>query len=798
MTSRSGKPDYDQFDINIDLLGFFRRRLLLVVLGLFVGAIGAYAFYVYQLPVYRSEVSVLVGHRSSELPTTGTGKLEGATSLQAEILSTHIELFGSSRIIGNAITAAGLDETIEEIKGKLFVTKGGAGQAQSASVLKASYQHNDPQLAAATLLAIYHCYRDYLEEQSKGAGVAAAELLQKALTQNEHELRNADAEYLGFVTALPALISTRSDGGSELQDVHRLRLDKIEAELSEVRRTLAEAQAREQVLRQFAVGKKWEEVTEVDVLSLLTESELDRLYSFERISEENFESNEQIQYRAVSTESARAEYQRLLELIGRERILKAELGENHPSIKSIRVEIESFQKYIQHSREEQAESNASKIPAPSELLENYYRVLTKEIDSLKRRGRLLLSSSTHEAQLAKQVQANYLKSVSLKSKLERAQERYDEVFKRLQEISLSSDYAGFQSDLIAQPVAAEAPIWPAKIKIGALGGVVGLMLGLGFALLAEVRDKTFRDHHEVEDVVGSAILVHIPKIMSMNRFSRSDETTSKRDRSLAAFHAQGAVETEIFRILRTRIFRSIQQEKSQVFVVTSPASGDGKSTMIANLAVSIAQAGKHVLLIDADLRRPTIGQCFGFEEQPGLANFLLTNSEFRDCIHPTAQENLSVCPAGEFAANPSELLASENFEHCVKEGREKYDVVLIDTPPLLAFSDTSIISNVADSCLLMIHIERNTRDMVQHACDLLREQALPLLGVVVNSPRMGRATLLYGGYSAAQRTEFAYLDGYRRYDATSKTVKSELGSSKKWVRKRLLEATKSFRGSEHV
>ncbi len=764
--------DSDQLDIDLDVFGIVKRRFPLIMLGIVIGAIVAAIFYLQQTPVYESTLTVLVGQRSSELTSTGKGDAEGSTMVQDGILSTHMELFTSKKIIGQAITdhqlvvlnpSAEGGSPVDRVKSNLTVTKGGAGLAKNASILKATFKDGDPENAVKVLTALYDSYKKYIDSQSKNVGEDAAELIAKAQLRNEEELRLADEEYRKFVQSVPAFITSSANGSDSLNDIHRVRLNKIEDELATIRSTLAETRSRFTVIKERTAGKRPEDIKDSEVMALLSEKEVARIFGLMSVLKDDFQSSTQQLNMVMRTESARTEYQKLLDLQSKKNILLSSLGPNHPSVNAIELEISSINDTLAKQREKLPEDEKTKRASPAQMLVSYFTVLKNEIAELEKREVELLRLSESEAKQSKEVELSFLLGGSLKSNLQRAQNRYDEVFKRLQEINLNSDYAGFSTDLLASPLPASIPVWPTKTKIGAVGLGAGLILGFVFALLAEFADRTFRSPEDVENSIGANILVHIPKLDVTKLKKKAGE--SKIAPTVSTFHAPRGSESETFRVLRTVLLFQAKKAEQNVFMITSPSPADGKSTTIANLAVSLAQTGKRVLLIDADMRRPTVAKTFGLPQHIGLADILEGEAIFDDCYVPSEQANLFICSEGSATSQPSELLESDRFVELLEAVRTKFDFVLIDTPPLLAVADPAIISSVVDGCLLTMRIEKNNRTLVERACEILRDQDAKLLGVIVNSRKAGRQAYGYTQYNYYGDKAYGYQANYRRYYA---------------------------------
>ncbi|MCC9642727.1 polysaccharide biosynthesis tyrosine autokinase [Rhodopirellula sp. JC740] len=783
--------EVDDLDIDLDLLGIVRRRYHLIALGIFVGATLATIYFVNQVPIYESKLAVLVGQRSGELASTGTGNsAESMASMQEEVLATHMELFASPKIIEVAIQEAGLNIGVGDLAGNLTVSKGGDGLAKSASVLKATYQNPDPDVAATTLQAVFDSYQSYIEDQTSSVGNEAAELIAKAQVQNEKSLREADQAYREFVASVPALISSRENGGDSLEDVHRLRLNNIEQQLDGIRESLSHARSRRVVIRDFVKDRAPESLTDVHVMSLLDSEEIARVNAFLAISaNRDDQTNDELLSRAVMQESTRTEYQQLLTLSSKERLMAAEFGENHPSVRALRTELENMRRFVEETRAARPEEEKRVEAKPAEILASYYRVLQSDITELVKREEQLLELSEKESKLAKEVETTFLLGNSLKANLERAQARYDEVFQRLHEINLTNDYSGFATDLIVMPLPASVPVWPSKTKIAALGILAGGMLGLALALLAEMTDRTFHDPAEVERVVGATILAHVPRLKESSLKKKVAEG-SVMSPMLVTHHLPRGTESETFRVLRTSLLFAAKSQSKKVFLITSPSPSDGKSTTIANLAISVAQTGKRVLLIDADMRRPTVAANFGVQRSPGLSDALghsgaIDSSVADQCIQSCEQENLYLCSSGSRTSEPSELLESSQWVAFLELARERYDIVLIDTPPLLAVADPSIVADEVDGVFLTVRIEKNNRTLVERATEVLTDKGIAIDGIIVNSRDSRSNHYAYSSYDYYGKKQYGYVASYRRYyeanddDDTGSTPRRKRSSSKR-------------------
>ncbi|MCP3761410.1 CpsD/CapB family tyrosine-protein kinase [Domibacillus sp. A3M-37] len=201
--------------------------------------------------------------------------------------------------------------------------------------------------------------------------------------------------------------------------------------------------------------------------------------------------------------------------------------------------------------------------------------------------------------------------------------------------------------------------------------------------------------------------------------------------------------SEQYRTIRTNILFSSVDETLRSILVTSTSPGEGKSTTISNLAVVFASQGKKVLLVDADLRKPTMHYTFGLQNTVGLTNVLTKQAPLQDAIAKTEIENLSALPSGPIPPNPAELLGSFSMKEFLNEAQEEFDYVLFDTPPVLAVTDAQVLANQCDGTVLVINSGTTEIEGAQKAKELLQSAKAKLLGVVLNNQTIKDSAYYY-------------------------------------------------------
>lgn len=286
-----------------------------------------------------------------------------------------------------------------------------------------------------------------------------------------------------------------------------------------------------------------------------------------------------------------------------------------------------------------------------------------------------------------------------------------------------------------------SPVRPRTLMNTALAGVVGAMIGLGTAFLIEYLDDTVKSPNDVEQAAGLSVLGAI------NRFKGDELIASKEPLSPVA---------EAFRTLRTNIRYSGLDEPIRTLLVTSPGPTEGKSILVSNLATVMAQGQLKVVVVDSDLRRPRQHEIFGMLKDPGLTEALVDGHMDAVIRNVTAAEGLSVIASGALPPNPAEMLGSQRMTHMIGQLREAADVVLIDSPPVLAVTDAAVLAQAVDGVLLVVEAGRTRRAELQETVEALGQVGVNVIGVVLNQIDAARS-----GYYYYYRHHY---DGYYRED----------------------------------
>jgi capsular exopolysaccharide synthesis family protein len=335
---------------------------------------------------------------------------------------------------------------------------------------------------------------------------------------------------------------------------------------------------------------------------------------------------------------------------------------------------------------------------------------------------------------------------TLSRNLEADRALYDSVIARLKEVDVTSGLTD-QSISIQERALGAGPVPSQTLKYIILGVFGGLAAGVAAAFGLNYLDPSLRTIDQVEQRTGLGVVASVPLI------KKSGPASGGGGINLPAVKDRRGVVAEAFRTMRATLAMISGREKHRVFLVTSAIPGEGKTFTSSNFAATLAQQGFRTLLIDADLRKPSVSKLFFNENlKPGLSEVLMGSATAAQAIVPTQIENLAVLPAGGIAPNPSELLAQPSFGELMSKLRSEYDRIVIDSSPVLAVRDPLLLATSVDACCLIARAGHSPAKATIQAVRLLAEAETPASGVVLNSVRQGSGAY----YAYAYRTYGTY------------------------------------------
>jgi polysaccharide biosynthesis transport protein len=371
-------------------------------------------------------------------------------------------------------------------------------------------------------------------------------------------------------------------------------------------------------------------------------------------------------------------------------------------------------------------------------LESEYREAKQHEDLLSRA--LDDQKSEVNAMSEKMIQYNILRREAEANK-----SLYDSLQTKLKEAQISSGLKSSNIRIVDPAMVPSTPSRPAKTRNIALAFLVGLVGGIGLALLREYLDNTVKTPDDVESLARLPSLAVVPAFGEGAAAARrtgffKPTTTSvngyEKRIELVAQHLPKSQMSEAFRALRTALLLSQPDRPPQVILVTSALPREGKTTAAANLAVTLAQLGDSTVLVDADLRKPGVGRLLdlGTGKYAGLSSYLagVSTLDLVTVPHPTIP-NLAAIPTGPLPPNPADLLSSHRLTEAIAELRKKYKFVVIDSPPIMAATDAVILSVQTDGVLLVVRSGETPKEAFSRTRDLLVSVKCHLLGVVLNA-----------------------------------------------------------------
>lgn len=344
-----------------------------------------------------------------------------------------------------------------------------------------------------------------------------------------------------------------------------------------------------------------------------------------------------------------------------------------------------------------------------------------------------------QEQTAFELERKLVKYDELKRMVEADQHVYDSILARMQETKVTGNLQANNISLVESAKPAAAPCRPLKQKALVNSLVLGLVLGLGLSFVVHFADDRLRRPDEVEHRLGLPLLGVVTII----------EGPQMTDRALVTVRSPMSPPSEEFRTIRAAIALKPEGEQMRRLMVTSTTAGEGKSLVASNLSIVLANDGKKTLLIDADLRRPTVHRTFGLKDRKGLAEVLAGGVKAADAVFATSVPNLFVMPCGHLPQNPSELLGSQAMRALFEQACGEFDRIVIDCPPVFGVSDPLALLPSVDGIVFVARFNSTGARAARHAINRLREGRRPLLGAILNDVNI--------------RSSGSYYYYYRRY-----------------------------------
>lgn len=720
---------------SIDIVRFLLSIWKQLAMGLSAGVALGICYYLYKGPVYRASTRVQVSKKAS-LPINSqearrySDRSQHVHFLMSDMIaSIALEKYGLKEIPGIGKAYDPLKAIWEDTTAKLV-----SGQDSSFdAIIEVAYENPDKEIAKKVVDAIVRAYEDWLTQTRDKNSKDLYETLQQSRQDLQSEISKLEKEWRSwresseyFYPTPPVVTINGMPAPSISPHVQALQAVIKDQEILGAQR--ANVQGKIATLKKMVASGESRDEIQFWVMHALSSG------TGGGGSEGGGGGGGAASILAGPTGKSELD-SRLLTAKLLENRLEQLVGEDHADLKNVRGQIQTIlsayrsQGIVPPEIQNEA-AIASGKPGPSgvDLPSVYLYILESQLEEFKIREGLLMTRREEAEKVSKQASLFDADDQNRKDDIAVKKKELEGVQRQIADYIQSRSQEGYQVSRVSQ-IRIERSLKQILKILGACG-LLGLAGVFALSYFREWGDTSLRSVDEVRDVARTAVMATVPHFQNEGP-SPAMAHTGISPRVLY-LHRPGSREAEAYRSLRTTLFFSTKESKEKVIQVSSSEPGDGKSTTTANLAVAIAQSGKRVLLIDADMRRPTVHELFGLAQQDGLSDLLVGTQPLVAVLKETPVANLSIVTSGVAPENPAELLSSGRLEDILQAAREQFDWVLVDCPPVLAVSDPCVVAPHADGLLLVVRLRKNKRATLQRTREVLDAHGIRTLGVIGN------------------------------------------------------------------
>jgi tyrosine-protein kinase Etk/Wzc len=689
-----------QYDVDLrDYWRIIRKRKLSILLMILLAGLSSYGFAKLSEPVPLFEAfSAIKIDRFSNLASI----LTGGYWRQSENMETHAYIITSYPVLKEAAemlewNSSGLaDEPPEGKKERLGSIQRlkrmvEAKPQEGTNIINIRAVSEDGPEASRVAGVLAEAYRHYNIQQTNKKTFETKAFIEEQLRSTSERLQQAEHELQVFREQY-GLISLDAQTANTLNKLNTLEIEneRASAERSEIEGQLKAIDSLDKRQTDKLMGY---------LLSAPTGSPFERLRN------------------------------KLGELNLKRQSLLISLTDKHPQVEEVTNEIQAV---FQEARKDLQSLLLAAVARENELARRV-ELLQRENMSLPEKG---------------------LKLVRLQREADLQQSLYSQLKTKYQEVLIQESGKVEEVSVVKPAVVPNRPFnIPSRLIIVLTGVVMGLILGVVFAFMVEVFDTSMGTIEDVEELLKIPVLGVIPQLGNETKtkgLRDRGETDRVRVRDLVTHYEPSSQAAESFRALRTNLNFLRMPSQGKLFLITSAFVQEGKTLNAINLALSMAQAGNKVLLVDADLRKASVHKAFGLSREPGVTDYVLGNYHWReiignisdvmlgefeieDILKTPGMDNLNFLPAGTKPPNPSEILSSKRFREFLKDARKVYDFIFVDSPPILPVADAAEIAPLMDGVFLVYTVGKIGRGVLKRAKSNLDNVDAKVLGVILNN-----------------------------------------------------------------
>ncbi|WNK20109.1 polysaccharide biosynthesis tyrosine autokinase [Halomonas piscis] len=724
----SSTPADDEVDLG-RLVGLLLDHKWLILAVTLLFALGGIVYATLATPIYRGDALVQVERRSNVSPLGDMGEMfgdEGDSRTAAEV-----QILTSRMVLGQVVDRVGLDTQVVPHDLPLI-----GGALRRRGMERPGFRQGKPEVWAGETLELG---RLQLAEPLRGR-----QLTLEALGEERYVLR-LDGERLG--TGDVGKTVSLAGGDIELRIAALTAAPGAEFTLLQRPRagTVQSLQGRLSV-NELGGGRK----ASTGMLQLeLTGKEREEIRRVLDAVAETFLTQ--------NVERQSAEAQKSLEFL-REQApeLRAQLSEAEEKLNEYRVEMDS----VDLSSESQAaieqfinlEQQLNELEFKEAELAQRFTPRHPQYKTLQRKKRQLQQERDELNERVNQLPAEQQEVVRLTRDVEVTQSIYVNVLNKIQELEVARAGTVGNVRIIDKALVGTSPIEPKKKLIVVLATLLGGMLAVGLVLVRGMFNRGVESPEQIEDI-GLPVYATVPLSDEQHKLTRRIKHRRERHgqnvmTGILAKRAPADTSIEALRGLRTSLHFAMMEAANNRLAITGPSPGVGKSFVSVNLGAVCAQAEQKVLIVDADMRKGHIHHAFGGKSGAGLSELLSGKAALEEVLRSTEQEGLSYVARGSAPPNPSELLMHENFSAFLEQASQRFDLVIIDTPPILAVTDAAIVGKQCGTCLMVARFQKNPAKELTIAERRLETAGVPVKGAILNAMERKAATAYgYGYYS---------------------------------------------------